>query len=98
MFITGILAWFVDKPVAEKVMREHGLIEEDEVECRPEKIPNAIMDENVDVFLVQKYFSSDAWLVVEDVMKCKSKMFMWVCHVCHAPRFTLNHQSYVTRV
>ena len=31
----AILAWFVDKPVAEKVVREHGLIEEDEVECRP---------------------------------------------------------------
>jgi hypothetical protein len=37
--ITGILGGFVDKPVAEKILRNHSLIEEEEVECRPEKIP-----------------------------------------------------------
>ena len=41
-------------------MRDRSLIEEEEVERRPEKIPNAIVNENVDVFLVQKYFTSDA--------------------------------------
>ena len=80
--ITGILGWFVHKPVAEKVLKKHSLIEEEEVECRPEKIPNTIVDENVDVYLVRKYFSSDAWLVVEDVIKRKSKAIVWVCQVC----------------
>ena len=31
------------------------------------KIPNAIVDENVDVYLVHKYFPSDAWLVMEEL-------------------------------
>ena len=55
--ITGILGWFVDKPVAEKVLKKHRLIEKEEVECRPEKIPNTVVDENVDIYLVRKYFS-----------------------------------------
>ena len=63
-------------------MRDRSLIEEEEVERRPEMIPNAIVNENVDVFLVQKYFTSDAWLVVEDVMKRKSKTLVWICQVC----------------
>lgn len=63
-------------------MRDHSLIEEEEVECTPEKIPNAIVDENVDVFLMQKYFTSDAWLVVEDVVKRNSKTLVWICQVC----------------
>ena len=68
--------------LAEKILRKHSLIEEEEVECRPEKIPNTIVGENFDVYLVRKYFSSDAWLVVEDVIKCKSKAIAWVCQVC----------------
>ena len=83
VLIAGILAWFVDKPIAEKAVRDRGLIEEDEVECRPEKVPNAVVDENMDVYLVRKYFSSDAWLVVEDVVKRKSMTITWICHLCH---------------
>ena len=72
--ITSIIGWFVDNPV---VVRDDSLIEEEEVD--PEKISNAIVDDNVDVYLVRKYFTSDAWLVVEDVIKCKSKTLVWTC-------------------
>ena len=34
-----MLKWFVDKVVAERVMRGGDLIEKQEVESRPEKIP-----------------------------------------------------------
>ena len=30
------------------------------VECRPEVVPNAVLHENVDVFLIRKYFTNDA--------------------------------------
>ena len=36
------------------------------MECQPEVVPNAVLDENVDVFLVRKYFTNDAWLLVTE--------------------------------
>lgn len=38
----NILSWFVDKEVINDAIREGKLIEEDRVECRPEKIPNHV--------------------------------------------------------
>ena len=69
--ITVILSWLVDKKVAEQALKRDILIEEDDVECRPEKVSAAIADENVDVHLVRKYFTADAWLVLQDVLHQK---------------------------
>ncbi len=80
-FYTVILNWFVDPPVARAAINDDKLIEEEEVECRPEKIPCSVLDENVDVCLVRQYFSSDAWKLVEEVMKNKAKN-VWVCTTC----------------
>ena len=63
----------VDKDVAEQVIRDNILIQEDSVECRPEKVSASILDKNVDIHLVRKYFSQDAWLVLQDVLKHKKK-------------------------
>ncbi len=70
------------------------LIEENEVEVRPEKLPDAAIDENVDVHLIRKYFTSDAWLLVEDVLERKRCL-----SARHAPMtFMKNYQSCVTIV
>ena len=78
-----ILLWFVDKAVATEVIRKGTLINEDDVECRPNKIPDSVADENVDIYLVRKYFSQNAWLVVEGVVKQKLKKINWICSICH---------------
>ena len=36
------------------------------MECRPKVVPDAVLDENVDFFLIRKYFTNDAWLLVTD--------------------------------
>lgn len=77
-----MLSWFVDKNVVEKAIKQRTLIEEDEVECRPEKVSDAILDENVDIHLVRNHFSQDAWMLVEDVIQRKSDNMMWICHTC----------------
>ena len=46
-----LLSWFVDKPVAEAGFTS-ALIDEDKVECAPKRIPNGIMDKNMDIYLV----------------------------------------------
>ena len=59
------------------------LIDEDKVECRPEKIPNCVLDKNVDVQLVRHYFTSDAWMTLDMVLKEKAKKIVWICTVCN---------------
>ena len=68
-----MLLWFVDKKVAELALKQAVSIEEEHVECRPERITDAVVDENVDIHLIRKYFTYDAWLLVEQVLKRKQK-------------------------
>ncbi len=78
-----ILSWLVEEKVARKALREGVLIDEDQVECMPERVPNSIADENVDIFLVRRHFTSDAWALVEDVYKQKLKKMCWTCTSCY---------------
>ena len=59
------------------------LLDEDKVESRPEKVTNALLDDNVDVHAVRRFFTHDAWLVVKDVMKRKKEYAIWTCKICH---------------
>ena len=78
-----MLQWFVDKKVSIDVLKDCGkLIEEEEVEVCPEKLPDAAIDENVDVHLVRKYFTSDAWLLVKDVLQRKQENPVFICKSC----------------
>ena len=87
LLILVILSWVVDKEVVQQAIKNSILIEEEQVECRPEKIPDSIADENVDICLVRRYFSCDAWLVLENVLQQKQKM-IWTCALI----FILKHQ------
>ena len=78
-----VLSWFVDKDIACQAIKSGGIIEEEEVECRPEKIPHSSLDENVDIGLVRKYFSYDAWLVIEGVIQQKKQKMVWACTTCN---------------
>jgi len=43
----------------------------------------SVLDENVDVYLVRSYFTNDAWLIVEDILKRKTKSTSWICYSCN---------------
>lgn len=58
------------------------LVEEEEVEVRPESLPDAAIDDHVDIFLIRKYFNNDAWLLVMDAVKTKKSKPIYVCKVC----------------
>ena len=51
-----MLEWFVDKVIVASAVEDRRLIEEDQVEVRPEKISDGVLDENVDVHLIRKFF------------------------------------------
>ena len=99
-----MLSWFVDEAIVEATIKSLGkrLVEEEDVETRPERVPNVILDENVDIYLIRKYFSNDAWLVVTEVvhhclmwyhiqctgLKHEPKARHWYCRDCHDCPFT----------
>ena len=58
------------------------LIEVEDVEIRPENVPNAVIDDNVDIHLIRKYFSNDAWVQVMDVVKQKRNNPVYMCKCC----------------
>ena len=49
------------------------LLSEKDVEARPEMITDAVLDENVDIHLIRKYFQYDAWLLVTQVVYGRSR-------------------------
>ena len=49
-----MLGWFVDKAVMSRVVSSDDLVEEEEVEVRPEKIPRKCLDENVCINQIRK--------------------------------------------
>ena len=54
-------------------------MEEEDVEC----LPDAVVDENVDIHLVPKHFTTDGWILVQEVFKQKTSHNAWICHSCY---------------
>jgi len=79
--LSVVLRWFVDDDILKCALNGE-LIEEEHVECRPEVVPNAVLDENVDVCLIRNYFTNDAWSLVTDVVERKKECPVWMCSVC----------------
>ena len=77
-----MMRWFVDESVVQRVMKTTQSILEDEVEVRPESLPDAVLDENVDVHLIRRFFTNEAWLVVMDAVEIKSCQPVHVCKTC----------------
>ena len=77
-----MLGWFVDKDVITCVLTDDYLIEETEVEVRPEKIPRKCLDENVCVAQIKKFFTFDAWSLVTEVVETMCRKGDWICKSC----------------
>ena len=84
LYFTVILSWFVDSSVAAGAI-DGKIIEEDEVEVRPEKITVSCLDENVCLDSTRKYYSQDAWLAVEDVVEALRGNPVNYCGRCTCP-------------
>ena len=73
-----MLKWLVDDEVLESAL--NGVVIS--VVCRPEVVPNAVLDKSVDIFLIRKYFTNDALLLVMDMLERKKEDPVWICRVC----------------
>lgn len=77
-----ILKMIVEEGVAIEAISNSHIIEEDEVEVRPERLPTAILDENLDIHCVRKYFTPDAWMAVSTTVQMLKDNPTYVCAVC----------------
>lgn len=78
-----MLGWFVDEDVIGRVIIDDtALIEETEVEVRPEKIPRKCLDENVCIGQIRKYFTFDAWSLVTELIETMQRKGIWTCKSC----------------
>ena len=77
-----ILKWFVDVAVAESAICHKTIIEEDEVEIKPEKVTPACLEPQVCLDVCEKYFTKDACLVVQDVIATIQRDPVWYCGRC----------------
>ncbi len=56
-----MLQWFVSEDVAETARKSRKyVIEEEDVEVLPDLLPDAAIDENVDIHLIRKFFTKYA--------------------------------------
>ena len=76
-----MLEWFVSSAVVKKCLTSGELIIEECVECRPERVLNSCLDENVDIFLIKKHFQFDAWQVILQIVERKKENKDWFCIV-----------------
>jgi hypothetical protein len=63
-----MMGWFVEDEIVETCLRSDVLVQTNHVKV-PERIPLKCLDENVGINTIRKYFSIDAWKVVEEAMK-----------------------------
>lgn len=77
-----MLGWFVDDSVVERVTRGDDLVQEKEVESRPEKIPRKCLDENICIDKIRKYFTFEAWSVLENCVCTLRTQDIWFCASC----------------
>jgi len=77
-----MLSWFLDRRVKEAVLARKRLVQEDDVEIRPERIPSACLEEDVCIQSIQKYFTRDAWCALTNVLDVLWSNLMWYCGIC----------------
>lgn len=80
-----MLSWFVDEDIAQKAFSNGILIEENEVEVQPGKVPMKCLDDSVSISLIRKYFTFDGWRQVEMIMGILQEKGCWICPTCMQP-------------
>ena len=81
--IIVLLGWLVSKEVVYlAVMKPGHLIDEGDIQVKPENIVDGVMDENVDITLIRKYFTPDAWMLIENVITQKRRSQQFTCSGC----------------
>ena len=79
------MSWIVDGTLVPEAVSGRAIINEEDVETQPEKVPASILNENVFLNSCRKYFTDDAWAYVEQLIICLQKNPVYYCGHCTNP-------------
>lgn len=74
-----MLNWFVDKNVASIAVYGNGLISETEIENNPNNIHCFVLDSYLAIDEIKRYFDSDGWAALQQVVEIKRINLTWIC-------------------
>ncbi|CAN8018517.1 unnamed protein product, partial [Ixodes persulcatus] len=80
-----VLAWLVGHKDAGCAVDKGIRLDENKVEMIPSRLPEAILDNQVDVDSVKRFFTADGWCAVSHVLEAKRKAMKWKCNACKDP-------------
>ncbi|CAN8031315.1 unnamed protein product [Ixodes persulcatus] len=75
-----LLCCLIPQRTRTEVLQGKMLLNEDQVETIPSRIPETVLDEDVNLRSVQKYFTEDGWAAVLAAVKMKKKSRKWRCN------------------
>ncbi|XP_037512314.2 uncharacterized protein LOC119389173 [Rhipicephalus sanguineus] len=78
LLLTGI----VGETVCNSVLIRGHIVDESEVEVRPDVLPSALLDYRVKLPSLKKFFTEDAWTSLMSSVATKKKNELWFCHSC----------------
>ncbi|KAH6939389.1 hypothetical protein HPB50_017749 [Hyalomma asiaticum] len=78
LLLTGIAG----QEAAARVLNEEGVLDESDIEVRPEELPSALLDHRVPLTKLKKYFTAEAWLLLSSSIAVKKKGDIWCCAQC----------------
>lgn len=78
--VLAMLEWFVSRSDVDHAMNE-GTLLNDNIECRPEKLPCTCVDKNVNILRIRKYFTDASWNGVLKAIEQRKGM-KYYCQVC----------------
>ncbi|KAH8020414.1 hypothetical protein HPB51_001712 [Rhipicephalus microplus] len=79
---TVILTGIAGQEAAARVLNEGGILDESDIEVRPEELASALLDHRVSLPKLKKYFTAKAWLLLSSSLAVKKKGDIWSCAQC----------------
>jgi hypothetical protein len=76
-----ILSWLFTDDIVNCTLKGK-LIDEEQIEVQPELLSPALLDENVELKLIQRFFTKDGWLALNSTVKALRKHVTFFCIVC----------------
>ncbi|CAG2252525.1 unnamed protein product [Mytilus edulis] len=77
-----ILEWFVGKEIAKSAVDDGLVIKEEQVETCPEMVSTSCVDKLVNIRLIKKYCTEDAWKSINSIYCVKVELNLYICNFC----------------
>ena len=77
-----ILSWMLPDHLVTKALQS-GLLEYNEVNCNSLEFSPSLLDENLNLASLQKFFTKEAWVKMTDLIAKLEKDPKWKCATCH---------------